>query len=151
MHLKHLYGPKNNKGKAFILNLLKSGVCRKAEATESSPRRKWKASNEAEPVPEEAGQARGGGEEGWEPPRNTSKTQTSKVRGEPGWEPRSLPQLHLTSNTARPKGQRGETPGTGCCGLCQRLTASASIRCLSRVPSALPALTSPPLCRSGLK
>ena len=145
MDLKYLDGPKNNKRKAFISNLLKSGVCCKAKATESGPRRKWKVSNEAELVAEEAGQARGLGKEGQEPP-NTSKTQTREAGGELGWEPHLLPQLCLAGSTARWKGHRGETP----------MTYGINFHPLP-LPRLLPlspclgTLTSPLLCRSGLK
>lgn len=39
MHLKYLYRPKNNKGKAFILNLFKSGASCEAKAAPGESRR----------------------------------------------------------------------------------------------------------------
>lgn len=40
MHLKYLYGPKNNKGKAFILNLLKEGGAVQSQSYGKRPQEK---------------------------------------------------------------------------------------------------------------
>lgn len=159
MHLKYLYGPKNNKGKVFILNLLKSGVCCKAKATESGPRRKWKVSNEAELVSEEAGQARGVGKEGQEPP-NTSKMHTASVEvwGRAGVGATLAPAAP-SRRQARPsrKGIRAKRRGRTAAGSAMTYGINfhpLPLPCLPRLLLLSPrlgALTSPLLCRSGLK